>query len=198
MDSIITQHAGRAFNLPGNDIDTDRIIPARYLKCVTFDGIEAHVFEDDRAAAKGNHPFDKRSSQGASILVVDDNFGCGSSREHAPQALKRWGIKALIGRSFANIFRGNCTANGVICVEVHEDVHRHLVWEIKNGSADVEVDLGQMKVRFNAGASDITMPDADRDMLTTGCWDQIATLLDATPDVEKVARRLEYFKRRAG
>ena len=111
----IEQVTGRVVPLPLDDIDTDRIIPARYLRCVTFDGLGEHSFEDDRKQDP-NHPFDDARFQGASILLAGSNFGCGSSREHAPQALIRWGIKALIAESFAEIFFGNCTANGVPCV----------------------------------------------------------------------------------
>ena len=107
----ISKISGRCVSLIGDDIDTDRIIPARFLKCIDFDSLGESVFDDDRKTLKGNHPFDLEANKGASILIVNSNFGCGSSREHAPQALMRWGIKAIIGESFADIFYSNCTVS---------------------------------------------------------------------------------------
>ena len=111
----ILQISGKCISIIGNDIDTDRIIPARFLKCINFDALGKSVFEDDRKTLKGRHPLDLEENKNASILIVNSNFGCGSSREHAPQALMRWGIKAIIGESFAEIFYSNCIAIGIPC-----------------------------------------------------------------------------------
>ncbi len=144
----IEQITGRGIPLVLDDIDTDRIIPARYLRCVTFEGLGEHVFEDDRKQMSG-HPFDDPKFQGASVLVVGRNFGCGSSREHAPQALMRWGIKAIVGESFAEIFFGNCTVNGIPCVCVSPEETKKLGAAVAAGNTpDLTVDLVNKVVKL--------------------------------------------------
>jgi len=194
----ITKINGRAFHLPGEDVDTDRIIPARFLRCITFDGLGEHVFEDDRKQLNGKHPFDQPDNKDCEILIADVNFGCGSSREHAVAALQRWGIKAIIARSFAAIFRGNATANGLVCVDVSEEVHAFIVQEIEMGAFAVHIDLEKMQVttehQSESEPMEISMPSADRDMLTTGTWDTTATLLQAGEQIKKTAAGLLYMQ----
>lgn len=193
----ISNITGRAFHLSGDDIDTDRIIPARFLRCITFDGLEDHVFEDDRKQSNGSHPFDNPKNKGCEILIADVNFGCGSSREHAVAAIQRWGIKAIIAKSFAAIFRGNATANGLVCVELNDaDMLQLLQFEFAAPNTEVSVDLVLMEIACTRGASrnswKCTMPPADRDMLVSGTWDTTATLLDAGDAIEKTAVELPY------
>ncbi|MEI6479970.1 MAG: 3-isopropylmalate dehydratase small subunit [bacterium] len=196
----IRQISGGAFHLPGNDIDTDRIIPARFLKCVTFQGLGNHVFEDDRAQLNGRHPFDDKSNKGCNILVVDENFGSGSSREHAVPALTQWGIQAIIGLSFAAIFRGNAVGNGLACVTVTKEEHEWITRCVTGiGGTIFRVDLEQMKVLMFQGMphdpsyGTCEMPDSHREKLITGTWDDIATCLTAESAIEETAARLPYF-----
>jgi 3-isopropylmalate/(R)-2-methylmalate dehydratase small subunit len=189
----IEQITGRAVPLPLDDIDTDRIIPARYLRCVTFEGLGEHAFEDDRQQDP-KHPFDDPRFRGASILVAGRNFGCGSSREHAPQALIRWGIKALVAESFAEIFFGNCTANGVPCVCVSPDHIKRLALEIeKNPALEVTVDLQALQVRCGSTVIPCTIPESARQSLTTGQWDFLAQLIEAESEIREAASRLPYM-----
>ncbi|MDB5390733.1 MAG: leuD [Planctomycetaceae bacterium] len=189
----IEQITGTAVPLPLDDIDTDRIIPARYLRCVTFEGLGEHAFEDDRKQ-NSKHPFDDARYQGASVLVAGRNFGCGSSREHAPQALIRWGIKALIAESFAEIFFGNCTANGTPCVCVSEDAVRQLAAAVTaNPQTAVTVDLATLQVRCGALAFPCTMPEGARKSLTSGQWDFLAQLVENEAGIKATAKRLPYM-----
>ena len=183
----ITQFTGRALPMRGNDIDTDRIIPARFLRSITFDGLEQHVFEDDRKSAGGpynRHPFDVSHFQGAAVLLVNSNFGCGSSREHAPQALHRWGIQVVIGESFAEIFFGNCVALGIPCVTASpEDVRALKRAVAADPGLDVAVDLEKKEVRAGRLAVALSIPETARRNLMTGRWDSLTELLEGAAQV---------------
>jgi 3-isopropylmalate/(R)-2-methylmalate dehydratase small subunit len=187
----ITQIDGRALPLRGNDIDTDRIIPARFLVTVTFEGLEQHVFEDDRKTVK--HPFDDPKYQGASVLIVNSNFGCGSSREHAPQALQRWGIKAVVGESFAEIFFGNSTMIGMPCVTASgTDIEAMLARVEKNPDARVHIDLVNGTCDVDGVSAPVSIPPKIREAFTTGAWDTTGMLLDRFEEVQATAARLPY------
>jgi 3-isopropylmalate/(R)-2-methylmalate dehydratase small subunit len=189
----IERITGRGIPLVLDDIDTDRIIPARYLRCVTFEGLGEHVFEDDRKQL-ANHPFDNPQFQGASVLVVGRNFGCGSSREHAPQALMRWGIKAIVGESFAEIFFGNCNANGIPAVCVSPDDAKKLGDAIVvNPAQSLTVDLVNSTVTCGAIRAKATMQEGARQSLVTGNWDFLGQLVEAAPQIRQAAERLPYM-----
>ena len=195
-DSSITSMSGRAVPVRGDDIDTDRIMPARYLRCVTFDGLEDHVFEDDRAQLKEQqqtHAFDDGRFQGASVLLANRNFGCGSSREHAPQGLARWGIRTVVGESFAEIFFGNCVALGVPCLVVsRQDISQLMDRVEAEPEIEVTVDLEARQVR----AGDLTvaaeMPEGARDAFVRGTWDATGLLRDRPEDIQAIADALPY------
>ena len=183
---------GRGLPLRGNDIDTDRIMPARFLRAVSFEGLERHVFEDDRAADP-KHPFDSPRFEGASILVVNANFGCGSSREHAPQGLARSGIKAIVGESFSEIFQGNATMMGMPCLLAdHASIEKlqSLIERSPETVIAADIESGVLK----AGSLTIAAapPTATRDALLTGQWNPTAMLLDRFDDVREAAARLPY------
>lgn len=185
--------SGRAVPLFLDDIDTDRIIPARYLRCVTFEGLGEHVFEDDRKQDP-NHPFDKPQFQGATVLVAGRNFGCGSSREHAPQALMRWGVRAVVAESYAEIFFGNCTANGIPCVTADRAHLQQLAEAVAaNPQQPVTVDLMKLTVESGAIKFPCKMQEGARQSLTTGNWDFLAQLVDAAPQIRETAERLPYM-----
>ena len=189
--------SGTAVVLRGDDIDTDRIMPARFLRAVSFDGLEAHVFEDDRladAAAGGCHPFDAAQNRGAGVLLVNRNFGCGSSREHAPQALARWGLKAIVGESFAEIFFGNATALGIPCVSVRPGDLRALMAAVEAGpGAAVTVDLAALTVRAAGVTVPCAMPAPARSAFLAGTWDAAALLTAEFDAVRATAARLPYL-----
>ena len=188
---------GRALPLRGEDMDTDRIMPARFLKSITFEGLDRHVFEDDRLEATrsgGIHPFDEPKYQGASILVVNRNFGAGSSREHAPQGLRRWGIRAIVAESFAGIFFGNSLMIGLACVTASEkDVERLMSLVEGDPSAVLRIDLKAGTCQAPGGAVPISIPDHVRDTLMTGAWDTTGLLLDNYEQVNAVAAKLPYL-----
>ena len=185
--------SGRGIPLVGNDIDTDRIIPACFLRCVTFDGLGEQAFADDRTQTKGEHPFDQPQYQGANILVVNNNFGCGSSREHAPQALSKWGIQAIVGESFAEIFFGNCVAIGIPCVTASAETIQQLQTIVKeNPQAPTTVDLEAMQVRCGDFQASVSMGEGPRQMLTTGTWDTCGQLFAQVDQIQATASKLPY------
>jgi 3-isopropylmalate/(R)-2-methylmalate dehydratase small subunit len=189
----IERVAGRAAVLRGDDIDTDRIIPARYLRAVTFEGLGEHAFEDDRKQAKGDHPLDQARYHGSEILVVGRNFGCGSSREHAPQALLRWGFRAFVGGSFAEIFFGNCVALGLPCAVLEGAELAKLMDAIELDPAQtVTLDVAGGTVTSRAGTQRVSIPSGARQQLVEGTWNATAVLLDAGDAIEAAARRLPY------
>jgi len=193
QDNIRRQIVGRGIPLPGNDIDTDRIMPARFLKSVTFEGLEAHLFADDRRA-KPDHPFNQGRYQGASVLVVGQNFGSGSSREHAPEALRRWGIRGIVGESFAEIFLWNCTALGLPCLTAAaEDVGWLLETVARHPEREILLDVEHRLVRLDERTILAMVPDGVRNQLLTGTWNATGVLLEAGEAIERVAKSLPYI-----
>ncbi|MDB9529524.1 3-isopropylmalate dehydratase small subunit [Oscillatoria sp. CS-180] len=187
--------SGRGIPLKGDDIDTDRIIPARFLRCVTFDGLGEQVFADDRTQLDGQHAFDQPQYQGAEILVVNRNFGCGSSREHAPQAIARWGIKALIGESFAEIFFGNCVAMGVPCVTVSSDVANTLQDKIaSNPQTPLILDLETLTVTMAEFAAPVAIAPGPQQMFVNGTWDACGQLVSQAASIQQTAAQLPYIQ----
>mgnify|MGYP001555320061 CR=1 FL=1 len=192
----ITSITGRAVCVPGNDIDTDRIIPARYLKCITFDSLGEGLFYDVRKNADGTdkpHPLNEARFKGATILLSGANFGCGSSREHAPQAIQKYGFKAVVAEGFAEIFFGNCTTLGIPCAAAsREDIARIAAAVEKNPATEVVIDVVKQEIRFAGQTVKATVREAARDALVNGRWDPIGELLDGVPAVKTTAAKLPY------
>jgi 3-isopropylmalate/(R)-2-methylmalate dehydratase small subunit len=194
--------SGTAVPLRGNDIDTDRIIPARYLKEVTFARMGEYPFFDERfdgAGRKKDHPLNDPEYRGAALLFVNKNFGCGSSREHAPQALHRFGIKAIVGESFASIFAGNCTIMGVPTVAVGEQAMQQLMKSVEeNPKTEYTVDLDSKTLTYGDQKIPIDLPETFRTALITGSWDSTALLRGNLDRVKETAAKLPYLNRFAG
>jgi 3-isopropylmalate/(R)-2-methylmalate dehydratase small subunit len=193
----ISSVSGRGVFVPGDDIDTDRIIPARFMKCVTFDGLGQYLFHDARADARTRgrlHPLDDPRFNGASILLSGNNFGCGSSREHAPQAIYRAGFRAIVAEGYAEIFFGNSTQLGMPCVRADRaDIARLAAAIGTNPDLDITIDLDAMQIRCAGDTIPCAMPDGARQSLLSGRWDPLADLLEAGAAVDAVARRLPYM-----
>jgi len=190
----ITQKNGQCISLIGNDIDTDRIIPARFLKCVNFDSLGKYVFEDDRKTLKGRHPFDLEENKNATILVVNSNFGCGSSREHAPQALMRWGIKAIIGESFADIFYSNCIAIGIPCFTLPKKSIEEIQNYCDNQSLFLEINLKNSSAESKDLNFNLEIKESSRKMFLSGEWDATSTLMENEKLIENKFNQLPYIK----
>lgn len=192
--SQVKQISGKGIPVIGDDIDTDRIIPARFLRCVTFDGLGEHAFADDRAASGGKHPFDLPEYQDANILVVNNNFGCGSSREHAPQAIAKWGIQALIGESFAEIFFGNCVAIGIPCLTADTGTVKRLQEIVTdNPQVAMTVNLQTMQVTCGDFVAAIFMGEGAKNMFVSGTWDACGQLVSHGEQIKATAGKLPYL-----
>jgi len=192
--SAILSISGRGLPLRGHDIDTDRIMPARFLRAVSFEGLEHHLFEDDRAADPG-HPFNDPRYRGAAVLIVNANFGCGSSREHAPQGLARAGIRGIVGESFSDIFRGNAAMLGLPCVAA-DRVSIDALQKLVEGAPETTIDIDVASGAVSAGTMRLpaTLPAALRDAFVSGQWNPTAMLLDRFEEVKAVSSRLPYIR----
>jgi len=193
----ITSIAGRGVFVPGNDIDTDRINPARFMKCVTFDGLGEFLFYDVRKHADGTdkpHPLNEARFKGATILLSGANFGCGSSREHAPQAIQKYGFRAIIAENFAEIFFGNSTTLGIPCASAARVDIQKLVTAVEaDPQLEVVVDVAAQQVRFGGQTIQAAIRASARDALINGRWDAIGELLEGVPQVQARAARLPYL-----
>ncbi len=193
----ITQVSGRGVSVPGNDIDTDRIIPARFMKCVTFDGLGEFLFYDVRKNADGSdrpHPLNDPRFRGATILLSGDNFGCGSSREHAPQAIQKFGFRAIVAEGFAEIFFGNCTTLGIPCLTAaRADIARIAAAIEADPQLELTLDVAGGAIRFGSQSVPAAIRESGRDALINGRWDPIGELLEALPAVRTRAATLPYL-----
>ncbi len=193
----ISHVTGRGVYVPGNDIDTDRIIPARFMKCVTFDGLGEFLFYDVRKNADGTdrpHPLNDPRFKGATVLLSGANFGCGSSREHAPQAIQKYGFKAVVAENFAEIFFGNCATLGIPCATASRtDIAKIAAALEANPATEIVVDVANQQIRFGGQAVPATVRADARDALVNGRWDAIAELLDGAPAVKAKAVSLPYL-----
>jgi 3-isopropylmalate/(R)-2-methylmalate dehydratase small subunit len=193
----ITSITGRGVYVPGNDIDTDRIIPARFMKCVTFDGLGEYLFHDVRKNADGSdkpHPLNDPRFRGATILLSGANFGCGSSREHAPQAIQKYGFKAVVAENFAEIFFGNCVTLGMPCAcASRADIARLAAAIERNPATEITLDVAKQQIRFDGQTVPAAIRDAARDGLVNGRWDSIGELLDGLPAARATAAKLPYM-----
>ena len=183
---------GKCISLIGDDIDTDRIIPARFLKCVDFNSLGDSVFADDRNNSNIVHPFDLEKNQEASILIVNSNFGCGSSREHAPQALMRWGIRAIIGESFAEIFYSNCIAIGIPCFTLRKDSVKHIQDKSQNYDLFFEINIQKALAKNSEFTLSLNLKESSRQMFLNGEWDATTTLLNNIELIKEKIEQLPY------
>ena len=188
--------SGKGISLRGDEIDTDRIIPARFLKCVSFSGIEKNVFCDDRQQLKSKgklHPFDQTFFQGANILITNKNFGCGSSREHAPQALLRWGIEIILAEGFSEIFLANSIAIGMPCIVLgQKEIQQIQNMVEKQPELDLKICLAQKQLRFSEKSFGFKLDDSVQKSFLEGTWDRTTTLLNNKNDINKIAKKIPY------
>jgi 3-isopropylmalate/(R)-2-methylmalate dehydratase small subunit len=196
--SRIERITGPALAVRGNDIDTDRILPARFLRAITFEGLERHLFEDERGEARARgvaHPFDDPARRAARVLLVNANFGCGSSREHAPQAIRRHGIRAVVGESFAEIFFSNALTIGLPCLSAApNDVERLMAVADRSPDAEFAIDLGAGRIAAGDVSAAVTLPGTARQAFVSGTWDATGQLLERYEEVERIATRLPYLQ----
>ncbi len=193
----IKKITGKGIFVSGNDVDTDRIIPARYLKCVTFDGLGEFLFQDvrfDQSGNKTDHVLNSENYKDANIMIVESNFGCGSSREHAPQSIKRAGFDAIIGESFAEIFYGNSLTLGMPCLEASKEQIQEIAAAVEaDPNTKIEIDIEKESVSVNGKIYELSLKASAKDALVNGMWDAIAELMANADNVDKTAAQLPYI-----